>query len=387
MHAAHAGERLQRSDHLDRDGDPLGLAVGRLLHALHDLGTERHPGDLREPVGLLPRAQDEDAGDDGDLTRIGPTQLREPLTERREVEARLRLEERGAGLDLLDGLRDVGGHGLRKGRRGRADEVRGRVPDLVAGDEPSVTHPGRHLHQAHTIEILHVHGIRMVALFWIVAAHEHEVLEAERGRAEHVGLERDPVPVAAGHLHDRLDAGLAYEDRGGDRGHRRDRAVAVGHVHGVDRPLERARAPADHLRAGALGRIELRRNDEFARLEECREPAQRKRPLLSYERSPSSVTPLIFPFRDGLGTAAGLRRLPRLRRAVPSASLDERFAYEVSTDASTYTSRLPWPIGSSTGRCAPSATIFPPIRRYLEVAARRRTPARWAPRSPRWSRG
>src|SRR3990170_6235528 len=36
---------------------------------------------------------------------------------------------------------------------------------------------------------------------------------------------------------------------------------------------------------------------------------------------------LIFPARwDGLGTTAGLRRLPRLQRAVPSAALDERGA-------------------------------------------------------------
>src|SRR2546422_8845591 len=42
------------------------------------------------------------------------------------------------------------------------------------------------------------------------------------------------------------------------------------------------------------------------------------------ERSSSSVEPLIFPFRDGIGTTAGLHRLPRRHRAVPSASLDER---------------------------------------------------------------
>src|SRR5712691_11357640 len=42
------------------------------------------------------------------------------------------------------------------------------------------------------------------------------------------------------------------------------------------------------------------------------------------ERSSLSVDPLIFPIWVGIGTAAGLHRLPRRHRAVPSASLDER---------------------------------------------------------------
>src|SRR5213593_2122460 len=51
-------------------------------------------------------------------------------------------------------------------------------------------------------------------------------------------------------------------------------------------------------------------------------------PSIFDERSSCSVDPLIFPWdlphRDGIGTAAGLRRLPRRHRAVPSASRDER---------------------------------------------------------------
>jgi hypothetical protein len=61
--------------------------------------------------------------------------------------------------------------------------------DLVAGEKPRlVAHPDRHFHQAHPIEVLHEHGVGMIALLRVVAAHEHEVVDADRGRAEHVGL-------------------------------------------------------------------------------------------------------------------------------------------------------------------------------------------------------
>ena len=107
MHATHARQRLEGAHHLDGDGDPLGLAVRRFLHPLDDVGTERDPRDLREPLGLLRRPQDEDAGDDRHLACVGAAKLGEPLAEGREVEHGLRLEELRARLHLLDSLGDV----------------------------------------------------------------------------------------------------------------------------------------------------------------------------------------------------------------------------------------------------------------------------------------
>ena len=88
------------------------------------------------------------------------------------------------------------------------------------------------------------------------------------------GALTNPVPVAAGHLDDRLDAGGAHDDRRWDRRHRDHRAIAVGDVHRVDAALERVGTAPDHRRAGALWWIELRRDHELAASQQLGERAQ-----------------------------------------------------------------------------------------------------------------
>ena len=105
-----------------------------------------------------------------------------------------------------------------------------------------------------------------------------------------IGLERDAVAVAPGHLDDRLESGLADDDRRGYRGHRRDRAIAVSDVHRVDKTLEHTRAPAHDARRGGLGWIELGRDDELATTKKLLV----KVPLI-VGRTASLIFPLIGP--------------------------------------------------------------------------------------------
>ena len=163
-----------------------------------------------------------------------------------------------------------------------------------------VAHGDGHLHQADAVEILHVHRVGMVPVLRIIAAHEEEVGKAERGRAEQVGLQCDAVAIASGDLDDGLDAGLADQQGGRDRGHRGDAAIAIRDVHGVDAPLEHAGATLHDLAGRALGRVELGGHDELALPEKRCQVAQQKRPLPIQEKSPLRVDPLSsFPVRQG----------------------------------------------------------------------------------------
>ena len=75
----------------------------------------------------------------------------------------------------------------------------------------------------------------------MVAGKAEAVLEAKRRCAEEVRLHGDPVPVAAGHLHDRLEPLLKRDDRSSDARDADDRGLAVGDVRRVAEALQQLR--------------------------------------------------------------------------------------------------------------------------------------------------
>ena len=80
---------------------------------------------------------------------------------------------------------------------------------------------------------------------------QEDVADAQRVRAQEVGLQGEEVLVLAGVVGDGLDAGsLLQEDRGRDRAHLDLRARAVGHVHRVDALVlqDAARSPGSSPR-------------------------------------------------------------------------------------------------------------------------------------------
>src|SRR5437870_6273842 len=201
------GRRFERSRLLDRDRASLRLGVRRLVHSVEDLPSDRETRHLRQTIGLLRGSQHQDAREDRNVARAVPPYLDQPLAERGEVKDGLRLKELGARGDLVHRLHHVGVHRLGEWRRRRADdELRRTGFDLVARQEAAIAEAGGHFHEPDAVEVLDVDGVRMASLFRVVAAHEHEILDAERGRPEHIGLQRDAVAIASGHLDDGLDA-------------------------------------------------------------------------------------------------------------------------------------------------------------------------------------
>ncbi len=93
---------------------------------------------------------------------------------------------------------------------------------------------------------------------------QHDVLDPVHRRAHQVGLQRQPVAVAADELHDRLGADLLQPDR--DR-QRRDVGVGggvVGGVEGVDERAHRLELALDLGVAAAVDDRQLGGDDELA---------------------------------------------------------------------------------------------------------------------------
>src|SRR5437016_4499145 len=161
MYTGNAGQSAQRPYGLHRDRDTLVLGTPRAREALDDIGAEREAWDRRQSLRLLRAAQHEDTGDDRDAGAAvrrakrawwcATFQLRAPLAERREIEDWLCLQEVGPGLDLGEGLVEVGIHRSRERRSGRADEEMWWCLDVVAGKELPSAHRDGHAHECDAV--------------------------------------------------------------------------------------------------------------------------------------------------------------------------------------------------------------------------------------------
>ena len=97
----------------------------------------------------------------------------------------------------------------------------------------------------------------MVAAFGPVAGHQQQVGDAESARREQVGLQRDPVAVTAGHLHDRLQTLGERDDAAGEAGHPDLGALVVGDVGRVHPVAQQRGGLADLVDVGAPRRPDL----------------------------------------------------------------------------------------------------------------------------------
>jgi hypothetical protein len=93
----------------------------------------------------------------------------------------------------------------------------------------------------------------------------------QRGAGE-VGFQREPVPVAADELHDRLDAELPQRDRHRERRRVRVRSGVVGGVDGVDPRRQRLDPRADGVDPAAVDRGQLARDHQPAGSDPAGEP-------------------------------------------------------------------------------------------------------------------
>jgi hypothetical protein len=104
----------------------------------------------------------------------------------------------------------------------------------------------------------------MVAEPGMVAGHQQHVRDAQGARRDQVGLQREPVAVAAGDLHDRLDPGLGGQQAARPASHPHVRAGVVGDVHSVHPAAQRLRPAADGRGIGPARRADLGGHRELA---------------------------------------------------------------------------------------------------------------------------
>ena len=79
----------------------------------------------------------------------------------------------------------------------------------------------------------------MVAKPLMVTGETDEIIDAQRGSAEDIALDGDPVPVPADHLHDGIKTHLLQYKGRGKTAHPHDARLIVGDIDGVDIPFQK----------------------------------------------------------------------------------------------------------------------------------------------------
>ena len=193
---------------------------------------------------------------------------RKPLGEAVDVVDDVGLEQADAGVGLgLEPLRRVDQRVRRAGH-----QEAGGGGQALAGQELPRVERGDHPRQPDGVHVPDTGGAALVGPdLERVAAEGEDGAHAERPGAEQVGLQRQHVAVAAGHLHDRLEAALQHHDRGGQRRHLHARRLVVGHVGRVHHRSERRGRPAHEVGVGVGRRAQLGGDDEGLRGQEIGE--------------------------------------------------------------------------------------------------------------------
>ena len=212
------------------------------------------------------RTRDADRRNDEDL--VGQAEVahhRHEPGEERHVEDQLGLNEIGAGPDFLLEPERAEFQRRREGiLDGANEEGRGLFELSPAQIDTAVAHTRGDLDELHRIDVIDPASFGMIAGGHIVAAHQHDVADAERRGTQQVRLQGEPVPVADRQLHDGLDPFLHQQVGRGQRRHVDVRAGVVGAVDGVDISAERARLPLDTRRGRIARRFQLSRQHKSA---------------------------------------------------------------------------------------------------------------------------
>ncbi|MBA7660838.1 hypothetical protein ES703_68844 [subsurface metagenome] len=104
----------------------------------------------------------------------------------------------------------------------------------------------------------------MVAELLVVAGKTEDVIDTEGDGAEHIALQRQPVPVANDHLHHRLNALLPQKQAASQAGHAHDGRLVIGDVHRIAAAAEQFTFLSYNLGAGTFRRSSFRGHGKFA---------------------------------------------------------------------------------------------------------------------------
>ena len=100
-------------------------------------------------------------------------------------------------------------------------------------------------------------------------------MNAHRGRAEHVALDRDSVAIATGDLHDRRVTSVGEQRADCDAGHMAVRARSICRVDRIADLRKNECGVEDVVRVGAIRRVEFRGYREQARAQDFFQPTIR----------------------------------------------------------------------------------------------------------------
>jgi hypothetical protein len=120
-------------------------------------------------------------------------------------------------------------------------EFRRRIDRTPGRQHAVVAHVPGEFHQVRGFEIEHRPGIRLITAFRVIATQQQQVLHALRRRTDQIAGQRNPVPVAAGHLQNGLVAIRGQYGRRCETAHRRPPGRGVGYVDCVDTRTEHFR--------------------------------------------------------------------------------------------------------------------------------------------------
>ena len=131
------------------------------------------------------------------------------------VHAELRLRELRPCLELPG---QAGGHPVRRrvhgGVRDTDEKIGGPAHLAPVRQLPTIADAGSRRGQRRRIEIEYRLGVRLISCAGIVPLEQQKIGNAERGRAEELALQGDPISVAAGDLQDGLHTLVQQPKRG-----------------------------------------------------------------------------------------------------------------------------------------------------------------------------
>ena len=187
--------------------------------------------------------------------------------ERVRLVNRLGLEESGAGFHLVchaaEFLLPVRCPWIhhRAGMESRA-AVQGCAPEVVTGLKRR-----QRAQQPDRVEVEDRLGFGMVAAARVVSRHTQDVADAQSRGPQQVGLQGQPVPVAAGHLHDGFDAAFVQQARDRQRRHGHSRDMGIGQITGGNQFLQTGGLVEQSRQVGPFGGVQFRRHDKVSGLQ------------------------------------------------------------------------------------------------------------------------
>ncbi|MEZ4635305.1 MAG: HAMP domain-containing sensor histidine kinase [Caldilineaceae bacterium] len=221
--------------HADLDAFFAFAGFGRLGQAFdHGVGDVDAGDFAAHEFGCPLRAQWTHAHEDEDLF-VQPqiAHVTHVRLQHRHVETVLRLDEIGAGRDLLGQPQVTELTWRRKRVGGGAEEESGRRGQLAPAEEDAVfAHRARRLEQLDRIEVEDAPRLGLIPGADVVTCEAEDILHAHRRRAQQITLHGDAVAVATAHLEHRFVAGAGEQRTATQTAHV---TVGAGAIGGVDR--------------------------------------------------------------------------------------------------------------------------------------------------------